>query len=186
MKKLLALGILLIITSCGCQDDGTDNFLLSEFENGIIPFQSTTSVLFIDENNDQFMGSYSEKQSEIIDLDIGDDESCSSTNIETQFIVLSIPDKSLNLEITLGKVRGNRTTFTIENIPEILSVENCSGLIENIEGKLTDVNIQGFEFNMIYDFNACEISDEIKRIIYSRNNGIEFIEFNNDSYLRLN
>lgn len=186
IKTFLTFGIIIFITSCGCADDGTNNFMLSEFENEIIPFQSATSVRFKNENTEQFIGTYSEKQTKIRDIDSGNDEECFATNIETQFIVLTIPDKNLTIEITLSKSRGNQTTFTIEKIPELFVVDDCFGIIENIEEKLKNVNIQGFEFNGVYDFKTCSDNSEIERIIYSRQNGIEFIDFNNNSYLKLN
>ena len=186
IKTLLNLGILLLIISCGCPDDGTDNFMLSEFENGIIPFQLATSVNFIDENTTQFSGSYSEKQTIVQDIDSGNDEECFATNIETQFIILSIPNENLSLEITLGKTRGNRTTFTIEDIPNVFAIDECFGIVENLEQKLTNVTVDGFQFNSVYEFKPCSENSTITRIIYSRENGIEFIKMSDDSYLKLN
>ena len=186
IQIVFRLGILILLTSCGCPDDAENNFTLNEFENGIIPFETTTEVDFEDENSVQFVGTYSDKQTEIKDIDSGNDEECFATNIETQFIVLTIPDKSINLEISLGKTRGNRTTFTIENMPELFVIDECLGIVENVEEKLTDVSVQNFTFNSIFDFNPCSENSEIERILYSRNNGVEFIEFSNGSYLRLN
>lgn len=185
-KKLTIIGILVLTMSCGCPDDGTDNFMLNEFENGIIPFQSTTSVNFTDENSNQISGSYSEKETIIQDIDSGNDEECFATNIETQFIILTIPNENLSLEITLGKSRGNRTTFTIENIPDLFVIDECLGIVENIEQKLTNIIIEGFEFNSVYEFKSCSENSSIERIIFSRQNGIEFIKMNNNRYLKLN
>lgn len=181
-----ALGILSLMSSCGCPDDQTNTFLLNEFENRIIPFQTITTLSFTDENLNEFDGSYSEKLTEIKDIDSGNDEECYATNIETQFIVLTIPDKNLRLEISLRKSRNDRTTFSIENIPGLFVIEECSTLVENIQEKLIDVDIRNFSYASVFEFKACDDNSDINRILYSLENGIEFIEFDDDTYLRLN
>ncbi|MCL6220469.1 hypothetical protein [Zunongwangia pacifica] len=89
----------------------------------MIPSQSTTSVSYVDENTNQLLGSSSEKQTIVQDIDSGNDEESFATNVETQFIILSIYNKNLTIEITLGKSRGDQTTFTIENIEQKMTSE---------------------------------------------------------------
>ena len=125
------------------------------------------------------------KLTEIIDVEFSDDEDCHPRNIESQSISLSLSNPNLELEIYLAKQVDDKTIFYINSGPTLFMINSCSQAMENLENVAREIVSNGFSFPNAFEFDNCSSEGNINKIIYSIDDGIVFIEFENGSYLKL-
>ncbi len=183
--------ILILLSSSGCEncsDDGEVNNLLTDTERELIPFTSTTIVNFINVNSETLPGQYDAKTNEIRDLDISNDEECFATNIENELTILEIAEQNLTIQISVGTDRNDNLGFAIDLIQDPTQrfvLLECDGIVENLENLRKEITSHGFQFTNVYVFTPCTENSVVQRILYSSENGIELIEFADDTFLRL-
>ena len=95
------------------------------------------------------------------------------------------------LKINLTSHLG--TSFVLESSSETNLELNgrfdlaCIGLYDKtIEERFINTSLYGFDYNNVLVFKNCETNSKINQIIYSKEKGIEFIEFDDNSWIKLN
>ncbi len=190
MKKILPLfAITLLIYSCICEDEIVESYKLNEFEKSLIPYTSYQELGFVDDEGNTFIANSQPKES-IIDTNRAGPESCRLTEYEEETNFLNFQSKGILIKLEL--TADNFTYFSL-GITSENSDNNglfdlaCEGLFNlSIQERLTDISINQFDFQNVIVFQNCSESTEIERIIYSNINGIEFIEFNDGKWIKLN
>ena len=190
MKKILFLiAVTLLFYGCGCEDEIVESYKLNEFEKSLIPYESYQELSFIDDEGNTFIANSQPKEN-IIDTNRAGPESCRLTEYEEETNFLNFQSKNIliKLELTADNFTYFSLGITSENSDNNglfdLACEELFNL--SIQERLTDISINQFEFQNVLVFQNCSESTEIERIVYSNINGIEFIEFNNGKWLKLN
>lgn len=184
----VTLILFLIISGC-CKDKIVESNRLNEFEKSLIPYISYQELTFIDDEENTFIANSQTKEI-IIDTDRAGPESCRLTEYEKETNFLNFPSKDILLKLELT---ANYDTYFSLTITSESTNNNgrfdlaCEGLFNlSIEERLTDLSIYQFNFQKILIFQNCSESTDIERIIHSTINGIEFIEFNDGKWFKLN
>lgn len=190
MKKVIPLIVtILLVYSCGCKDEIVESFRLSEFEKTLIPYTSHEEISYIDDEGAIFIANSQPKES-IIDTRRAGPDSCMLTEYEEETNLLNFQSKDILIELRLTASNSRRFSITTRSDN---SNNNgrfdlaCTGLFDvSIEERLTDVSINQFDFQNVFVFQNCSETSGIERIIYSNSNGIEYIEFTDGKWLKLN
>lgn len=188
----ITLILFLIISGC-CKDEIVQSNKLNEFEKSLIPYISYQELTFIDNEGNTFIANSQPKEI-IIDTDREGPESCRLTEYEEETNFLNFPSKDILLKLELRANYGTYFSLTVASESDNNNNNNngrfdlaCEGLFNlSIEERLTDLSINQFDFQNILVFQNCSESTEIEQIIYSTINGIEFIEFSDGKWLKLN
>ena len=179
LRELFFLLTLTMLSGCGCTDDVTLNYQLTEFEKSLIPFNTDTEVEFITDSQVVVKGLNTAKKTEVMDLNFSDDESCMSTLIEIQENELKFENIEKQFSYRVAKNFGN--TSSIGASDGIISYGAEETSTENLEERLTNISTDGFEFNSVIILKSI---DNSTFIICKANKGIEFIKNSDGSYLK--
>lgn len=186
IKKLCCISLIyLFVSGCGCRDDGFESYELTEFERGIIPFVTEQSVEYRDQSNNLFSGFNSAKIEENQGLNNSDDESCMLIVVETQRHLLRLMDYEDEFVTYIGKNASNDTTFNVIVNRIHYSTLDCDNQVQSIETPTTDYSSDGFTFEDVYVLEFCNPDSPLSNIVYSLENGIEFIKYEDGNYLKL-
>ncbi|SEC56938.1 hypothetical protein SAMN05192540_3500 [Maribacter dokdonensis] len=179
LRNLLFLLALTMISGCGCTDDVTLDYQLTDFEKSLIPFDSDTEVEFITDGQVIIKALNTEKTIEIMDLNFSDDESCMSTLIEIHENELIFENEGKQFGYRVAKNHGNSSNIgATDGIISYCAEETTT---ENLEERLTNISTDGFEFNNVIVLNSI---DNSTFIVCKANRGIEFIKNSDVSYLK--
>lgn|GEM_PF-5837561 len=169
--------LLLSLYSCTCLEL-SDEFL-TQYQRSLIPYEMATPLVFIDQNKQQVNGSVTDKISDSYLYDRT--ESCDPANAERQRATVKIPSKGLSLEV---RVNALAPTFEIA-FDESVYTPSCP-FNENLAQTITDVEVDGFVYQDVFRFEYCIFQDSnIAFIVFSEERGIEFIKYDDGSYLKL-
>lgn len=184
MKLSFLILFSFLIVSCGCNDDGFESFELNTFEKIVIPFENETLVEFSDTNAEIITAVISKKTEQNYNLNSSDDESCFTSLVERNECTYKFDNSDKLYYITIEKRKFNYTDFYIySNSQEYYTTQGLE--TENIEEELTNITIDGFDFNQIFYLISNNSETEFESIVYSAENGIEFIKYRNGNYLKL-
>ena len=195
MKKIYLISFT-ILTFISCEKDDTRIFRqLSEFERTIIPFEEKETVEFVNELSEivtanvtarNFRTSYSPTRNwPVYELEY----------VDNTYIFESIEEEFF---FHISKTPDDNTLFNIYFLTEMddligaIDIQGCEKIeIQDLELYLIDTTVNGFDYTNVFKFEPCdddETDDEINlvitQIIYSVENGIEFIEYEDGTYLR--
>lgn len=161
---------------------------LTEYEKSLIPYESFSSINFVDNHGNRVSATSEFKELEIMTYQ--EEEQCDyetyeylSVNIRFEYndLVLQISIASFNDIVELG-------ILSLKPAPpgHIHYSLSCIGDHSRpIENKLTDISILGFDYYSVFVFVDCDQGSEISKIIYSPEKGIELIEFETGDYIKL-
>ncbi|WP_289040500.1 hypothetical protein [uncultured Zobellia sp.] len=187
--KLYKLSFLLFLVLGGCcKDEIVESKELNEFEKSLIPYNSFQELNFIDEQGNTVIANSQPKES-IFDKRRAGPESCRLFEYEREINSLNFQSQNILIKIELNN--ESLTDFFLTVIREhALPNEKfdlaCDELFSlTIQERLTNLTVNQFDFENILVFQNCSESAEIVKIIYSPTNGIEFIEFDNGTWLKL-
>lgn len=189
MKFYQLTFILFFIISGCCKDEIVESYRLNEFEKTLIPYNSYQELSFTD-NDGNIVVANSQPKESLIDTERAGPDSCKLTEYELETNFLNFPSKDILLKLEL---RAHYDTYfslsstsenTNNNEQFNLACEELFNL--SIEERLTNISINDFDFQNILVFQNCSESTEIERIVYSPINGIQFIEFSDGKWLKLN
>ena len=171
------LCFLFLFSGCSCRT--LQDLSLTPFERTLIPFQGPTDLLYLDQDQMEVPARTTAKTADVIQY--SETESCDPADAERQFINLRIPDRGLDLEIT---VQATEPTFQIA-FDDSVYWPSCP-FTNNYPELISDVSVDGFDFAQVFRFEYCIFEDSsITFILYSAEEGIEFIKFDDGSYLYL-
>lgn len=185
LRLILSLFISFMITSCGCNDDGFESFELNSFEKNVIPFDNNTNIEFIDNNSQTTDAIISEKVTDSFDLNSSDDESCFTSLVEYSECKYEFGNSDKIYYVRIAKRKFNYTDFFIySDSQEYYTIQDLE--TENLELELTDISIDGFDYTQVFHLTSNNPETEFESIIYSTQNGIEFIKYRNGNHIRIN
>lgn len=173
----MVLSLLLSVYSCTCREL-SDEFL-TQYQRTLIPYTTAAPLLFVDQNKQQITGSVTDKISDSYLYDRT--ESCDPANAERQRATVNIPSKGLSLEV---RVNALAPTFEIA-FDESVYTPSCP-FNEDLAQTLTDIEVDGFVYQNVFRFEYCIfLESNIAFIIFSEERGIEYIKYDDGSYLKL-
>lgn len=176
-----------IFSGC-CKDEIVNSYRLGQFEKTLIPYNTNNQLKFNDEEGNVVIFNSQPKVTNIT-VDRYGPESCRLFETETTKTHLYIPSLELRLDIILSSF--SNTLFTIRTLNQDSSLNAsfelaCIGLTDrNIEERFIDISIAQFDFQNVLVFQDCQGYSQIDQIIYSIENGIEFIQFSDGKWLKL-
>ena len=189
MKNITYLLIILFsITGC-CRDQIVASYKLSENDKNLIPFEQDSTLSYISQQDISFSAKAQQRKLEIIEERIGAD-SCDLWAIDELKSSIFINTFELEFEFMLS--RGFQEDQLILSMKRLFKNGTHQDYqIVNSEGSnffnpdlFTNIEINGFHFNDVLIFNT-QLTSSINRVIYSPENGIEYIDFDDGRYLKL-
>lgn len=201
MKKINWAFMLLMLTTmfsilffvgCGCKEE-TVRYSLNSFEKSIIPYNETKLLEYKDANGDIIAATAMKKEVLEINLNSSDDEGCFNNIVESQSFDLSFNNSNKLLYVKIAKSYNNRTTFDISESDtlqkDMLGIYLIKNLdTQDLEQNLSNVSIDGFQFNNVFVFevNPINIESEFETIVFSPKEGIVFLKKRAGGYLKIN
>ncbi len=189
MKKIiLGLFIGILIISC-CEDQVVASYKLNQSERNLIPFTDFKRLNYKDQNNDKLIGLTQPKKYEI-ETDRDGPESCDLREFESMDNFIAFENRDFVFRLSVSKLNEtvifqmDKSILDSINSQEYFSLD-CESSSIYYEELITDISLQNFDFENILIFSDCDNISEINRVIYSKEKGIEFIEYDNNNYIKL-
>jgi hypothetical protein len=192
MKKTISYLIIIILTISCCQNEIIASYEISDDKKYLIPFELDSNLTYISQQNATFNAIANKKHLEIVKETPGP-ESCDYWAFDLLKSSIFIDTFEMKFEFILSRrFEDNQLTIIIKRFikdggyeyEQDFQIVNCDEQKYFSDELFTDIEINGFEFNDILIFESCYLSD-IKQIIYSPKNGIEYIDFKDGRYLKL-
>lgn len=177
----LIIFLILLITGC-CKDELLFEYSLTNEEKSNIPYTLHQNINFLDEENNLTSGVISaiENKKDTVYLHA---EQCDQKEIETLTAILDLPSKDLQIEISLIADRSNKFNINILRGDSLLDCEYSYSY--EVQELYEDIIVEGFEYQNVIVFQDCHLDSGVETIIYSTTNGIEFVQFSNQSWLKI-
>ncbi len=191
MKKIILLvffGILLI--SC-CEDEIVASYRLNESERNLIPFSEYSRLNYKNQNGENLIGLTQPKENKISIVN-SEPETCDLREYESMTNFIAFENRGFVFEIVLNKANDDLLFFEInESILDSVNSQkklllDCERASIYREEYIVNASVMGFNFDNVFIFKDCDNTSEIKQIVYSKERGIEFIEYDNENYIKLN
>jgi hypothetical protein len=192
MKKTISLIMTIILTVSCCQNEIINSYKIPEDKNYLIPFDNDTMLNYISQQDAYFQASAYQKELLIILEPTGPD-SCESEAFDLLKSSIFINTFELKFEFILSRgFEDNQLTLTIkrfikdgnDEFEQDFQLVNCDEQNYFSDELFSNIEINGLIYNDILIFKSCYLSD-INQLIYSPKNGIEYIDFKDGRYLKL-
>ncbi|TVZ28090.1 hypothetical protein JM83_3186 [Gillisia sp. Hel_I_86] len=179
----MILGIL--FTGC-CKDEVVGRDLLSDYEKELIPYSGYDEIEYINEEGQIVLAQSTPTKIESDRWRPGP-ESCSVREYQTSTSHLIFRSEDFTLQIEIDKLLAGNFTINIGRGESFYFGQDCRiPLDQPIEQRVTNISIEDYEFTNVIVFENCSDFSEISKIFYSAENGIEYLEFLNGSFLKIN
>jgi len=192
MKKIYLI-LFSILTFISCEEDDSSIIRpLSDFERTIIPFEEEETVEFANElleiitanvTAKDFGTSYAHRtrDGQVFELEYVTNIFTFESSEEEFMVQIS---RAYSADYTEFSISLN----TMDDTIGVIGIQGCEYIgSQDLELELMDTTVNGFGYTNVYKFEPCdhdEINLVIVQIIYSIENGIEFIEYEDGTYLR--
>ena len=179
----MILGILL--TGC-CKDEDVGRDLLTDYEEEIIQYNGYDDIEYINEEGQ--IGIAQSSTAKIArDIWRPGTESSSLWEYQTSTRHIIFRSEDFTLQIEIDKLLAGNFTINIGRGESYYFGQDCRiPLVQPIEQRVTNISIEDYEFTNVIVFENCSDFSEISKIFYSAENGIEYLEFLNGSFLKIN
>ncbi len=191
-KPIYYLCFCLIVISC-CKKEKIDSLKIPEDKAYLIPFKENKTLTYISEQNAFFQANAKQKNIEVIEEFINPDD-CGYWTFERLKSSIFINTFEFNFEFVLATNSiENELTLTVKLLlkddtnqynEQDFQLVNCDKDNYFNNDLFTDIEINGFVFKKVLIFKSCYQSF-INQIIYSPQNGIEYIDFVSGRFLKL-
>jgi len=163
------------------------SYIFTSFERNIIPYSGAENYTFVDENGESITA-VSTPVKLITDTERPGPESCELSQYQELKSRLRFESLNFDIAIEINSIYQTHMQLFDQRYGEYdirrLHLEREYGEFPFLEESLRNLSIAGFDFENVLVFNDNNDHSELHRIIYSPQNGIEFIEYDNGSYLR--
>ncbi len=183
-----------MIASGCCKERFAGSFLFTDFERNLIPYSTTSEVIFEDQDGNLFTA-----VTEGVEVTREVQDNCADCceDIETESIMNDLRFINQRMELTIFL---NTTEFSTEfrityreinEAGDMVTLQDWVQTPDNnieLENQKTDYSGYGFDFSdviILGDTNDGCNNQKLKTIVFSETNGIELLGFMDDSYLRL-
>ena len=189
---VLFLSILSIV-SCKDDDENVLRFSLNEFEQSVIPFMQEQTMTFTNELFETASVLATKKQVSEYWSGTGDTITAEMEQQSNEFI---FTDHDLRFVIVIQKTDSNKTQFNIstylsstgEGDSVNFSISPCETSSENLETNLTNITVGSNLYEDVFVLERCSINNNVNtpiaQIIYSPERGVEYVEFDDGTYLK--
>lgn len=185
LKQLVVYGFAWFAISCGCTDDSFVSYSLNTFEQDVIPFTSMQTATYTTESMQTVTATITAKTVQEVNLRASDDESCATELVAQQWCSYQFSNSDLLYTVEVSKDSGNYTSLTIRTTAyEYYYLANQE--IDNLEEALTTVTIDGYTFSDVFYLTNHNPDTTLEAIVYSSQNGIEYMKYRNGTALRIN
>lgn len=187
-KSIFCLIIILSMLGC-CRDQIVSSYKIPEDQKYLIPFEQDAILSYTSQQDISFSASAKQKKIEVVEERTGPD-SCNLWAFEVLKSSIFIHKFELKFEFILSKGFGDDDLIlSMKRLFEDGSyqdyhIENSNGQNQFSEDLFTEIEINGFVFDNVLILKTSYLSS-INQIIYSSENGIEYIEFDDGRYLKL-
>lgn len=187
LKSFSLLFILIFSVGC-CRDEVIAEHMLTEEEKSLIPYEESHTLTYRDSYGSDFSAFVGEKETIIITERTGP-ESCNSITFESLESKFYLQVFDYDFRIIVQESFFETTTFEIKWYMEELDVYktfslNCAGDSVLDENLFKDISLNEFHFQDVLVLKPC-LQSHINKIVYSAENGIEYIEFNDGRFVKL-
>lgn len=190
--KILKIVIIIVLVQSfpGCCDpELTNSYLLTDYQKTLITVTDYHDLIYFDSLSNRFIATTQPKE-KVIYTENEREEKCKYSEHERMwtffnflaegFVIKVEIDLSYEAKFRLYKINTGAPFGDYFDL-------SCSGIYNfPIEEQITDISISGFDFKNVFVFENCSKVSDINRILYSPKNGIEFIEYKNGDYYKLN
>lgn len=187
-KNIFYLIIVFSMIGC-CKDQIVSSYKIPEEQKYLIPFEEDVLLTYISEQDFSFSADAKQKNLEIYEERTGPD-SCDLWAFDVLKSSIFINMYELRLEFKLSRGFGDEELIlTMRRLfqngtYQDYQIENSNGRNYFSDDLFTDIEINGYHFNKVLIFKT-PLMSSINQIIYSPENGIEYIEFVEGRYLKL-
>jgi len=188
-KSVFCLLIIFSIMGC-CRDQIVSTYKIPVDQQYLIPFEQDAGLTYISQQNIAFSANAKQKKIEILEERSGPD-SCNLWVFDVLKSSIFINIFELKFEFILsGGFNDDELILSMKRLFKSGShqdyrIVNANGQNHFSEDLFTEIEINGFTFNNVLIFKTSLLS-EINQVIYSAENGIEYIDFDDGRYLKLN
>lgn len=188
MKKIIISFILLCCLVSCCQDEIVTSYEISEDTKDIIPFNQDRTLIYVSQQDITFTASAKQKKLEINTERLGA-ESCDLIANEILTSSVFISTFEFGFKFILEKDWFDRLNFHVERYwkdggSQIFKTDCDQSSFYNADS-FTDIVINGYSFSNVLIVDNCQADSGIDRIIFSPENGIEYVDFNDGRFLKL-
>jgi hypothetical protein len=152
----------------------------------IISYSGGENYTFVNENGES-INAVSTPVERITDTERPGPESCNLSEYHVLKSRLHFDTLNFAIGIEISSLYGTQIQLLDLKYGEYafkrFYLDRDNGEFLSIEEYLTNISILGFVFENVLVFRDYENNSEFHRIIFSPQNGIEFIEYDNGSYL---
>lgn len=189
MKTVIIFFSMLLFVGCGCKEE-IIRYPLNTYEKNIIPYTETQVLEYKNENVEIIKATVSGKEVSEKDLNISDDEGCISNLMESHQCKIIFNNTKRNLFINVEKSYQNTLFYIYEidnNQQSMVNFDIKNYNNQNIEEALTNISIEGFQYNdvFVFEVNPNNIESDFETIVYSPQKGIVFLKKRTGGYLKL-
>lgn len=183
MKKITLLMIFFILLSCekDCVPYEYNRILMTDVSKEYLNV-AKRNVNFLNQNQEEVVISFEQGDISTKKVDAGDDEGCSYFTVENGEQALSFGNYKGRILIGSSTIEIQISNYASLN----LNVKETNG--KEFNDVTESVELNGFTFTNVLvlpNINTDENSIwDIDKIIYSKNNGIEFILFRDGKWLK--
>lgn len=187
-KTLFCIIIIFSILGC-CRDQIVSSYKIAENQKYLIPFEQDSTLSYISQQVISFSANAKQKKLEIVEERTGPD-SCSLWAFDVLKSSIFINMFELKFEFILSRGFGDdELILSMKRLfqngtYQDYQIENSNGRNYFSDALFTDIEINGFLFNKVLIFKT-PLMSSINQIIYSPENGIEYVDFDDGRYLKL-
>lgn len=184
MKITYTFLLAILITSC-CKEEVIASYPLSNYEKELIPYNGNNEIEYINEEGEIIIAITTPAIIETNNWKPGPG-GCSYHKYQRSYSYLTFDSENFTLKLEVYKLFDGFFTITIKRDESDSINQGCRIPLDRpIEEKITDVSVGEYEFSNVVVFENCDFESDISRVIFSPERGMEFIEFNNDSYYKI-
>lgn len=187
MKKIIpSLFLILSFISC-CQDEIIAVYKIPENAKSRIPLNQNSSLTYVSEQNISYSASAKQKAMSV-KTERNGQHSCDLTGYEILKSSIFINKFEFGFEFILEKNLTDDLLFYVKRYYDQggqIYTTDCDQLNYDPDAPFTDIEINGFSFTNILILKSCDTNGYIKQIIFSPENGIEYIDFESGRFLKL-
>ncbi len=185
IKFLISIIIVQHLSSC-CESELTNSYSLTDSQKSLIPITKYNELQYLDNHGFYYIATTQPREIVGYTRSPGA-ESCKYSTHERMWTYLNFLSKGFVVRIELDA--SYDTNFELYKLNEgapfgDLFDLSCTWDSIPLEERMKDTTIMGINFKNVFVFKDCSNGSSINQILYSPENGIEFIEYKNGDFLK--
>ncbi|MBZ9632180.1 hypothetical protein LB465_15465 [Salegentibacter sp. LM13S] len=185
MRKYYLIILVTLLTGC-CKEEVLGEDPLSDYEKELIPYNGYDEIEYLNEDGQIILAQSTPTKIESDRWKPGP-ESCSFTEYERSYSHLFFSSEDFTLKLEINKSYDGEFTIEIGRGESYIFSQGCRIFLDQpIEERITNISLAGDDFTNVLVFENCSADSKISKILYSSEKGIEYLEFSNGSFYKIN